>query len=98
MEPVGGISAIASLIVIGGRLSAQARSFMGKVKDAPLRVSSIQSDLIATTNILKNIEAALQRPIAIGVFSLEHARDDFESVIETLMQVFNKLSKLMEKV
>ena len=97
MDGVSGASAIASLVILGGKLVVQVHTFVGKVKDAPTQLRSMHTDLQSTVVILGKIQTALEAPGNTGVFSLKHARDEFNFVIETLMELFKELSRLVTK-
>lgn len=97
MEAVGAASAIASLVVLGGKVSIEAHGFFGRMKDCPARVQSFGDDLDSTTSILRQLELALSNPAHTGLFSLQGKEDQFKSSMKGLKDVFLELSALINK-
>lgn len=97
MDGVSGASAIAPLAILGGKLVIQVHNFVNKFKDAPLHLRSLYTDLKSTVTIFGKMENALNTPGNMGVFSLQHTREEFDFVIEMVMELFKKLSKLVVK-
>lgn len=97
MEGIAAASAIASLILLGGKVTSQAHGFLNKVKDCPKRVKNIETDLRSTTSILEKLEKTLKESSASEVIALEDKRDEFRTTIDGVEEVFNELAVLISK-
>lgn len=85
MDGMSAASGIAGLVMLGGKLTVQVYTFISNVKDAPSQPRSMHTDLKSTVTILSKIQTAVEKPGNSGVFTLQHARDEFDFVIVTLM-------------
>ncbi len=97
MDPLSAASTVAGMVILGGKLTVASHAFTEKVKDCPRRVKNIESDLRSITQILQKLEKSLSQPTNAGVFSLKDKRQEFESVIEGLREVFEELGELIKK-
>ena len=97
MDGVSAVSAVASLILLAGKVTVQAHGFLSKVKDCPHRVKNIEIDLKSTTSILTQLEELLEESKNAGKTNpLDHSAD-FRDAIEGLREIFAELTVLIKK-
>lgn len=97
MDGISAVSAIASLVVLGGKISIEAHGFFSRMKDCPKRVRNVGDELESIISILEQLEKALQAPANTGVFSLRGKEEQFTSCMKGLEEVFMELSTHMKK-
>ena len=98
MDGISAASAVASLVILGGKVTVQAHGFLSKIKECPKRVKNIEIDLRSTTSILEKLETTFKDDSSdSGSFNLAGKRDEFQSTIDGVKEVFSELSELIKK-
>lgn len=97
MDGVSAVSAVASLVLLGTKVTMQAHGFLSKAKDCPNRVKNIEADLKSTNSILNQLEDLLEESKKSRIaHPLEH-NADFRDAIEALRELFAELAVLIKK-